>query len=298
MNEETKRKRKRTLIIFLALDGLLLLAFVLTCLPWAKRTSEPGISSALLNVNRIPDVASITLSKADEDGTRQEIRLFKTGSFWSGTDSSTGTTWPADNQNAAKFLEVCSQIITVKKAASDRNSWKAFGVDGKSSFTVSFNDPDGKAVSEIIFGESDYLNSRIAFRTGSQETVYFMDISIESYLNLSTSFWADPFVYPQALTGYSRLKAESALRHGALTSFARHEKADYTFKKNFENGAAARFLIYGDADDSDGSYTVVPEFIPGEHLEATEKETIKGYDYAYRMSRWTLEKFSEEVEQQ
>ena len=82
-------KRKKCLLIFLVADIVLLLAFIVTCLPFNKKTSSQSTKTALLNVNRIPDIARITLSKADGEGNVQSVVLSKVGSnFWSGRDSS------------------------------------------------------------------------------------------------------------------------------------------------------------------------------------------------------------------
>ena len=207
-------KRKKCLLIFLVADIVLLLAFIVTCLPFNKKTSSQSTKTALLNVNRIPDIARITLSKADGEGKVQSVVLSKVGSnFWSGRDSFTNTLWPADNQSVANLLNTCSQIVSVRTAASTVDAWTSFGLDEESAFALGFYDAAGGRISEILFGDSDYLTSRIAFRTSTGDKVLQMDVSIASYLTLSTSFWADPFVYPQAVTGYTRLDSESILRH-------------------------------------------------------------------------------------
>lgn len=297
-------KRKKCLLIFLVADIVLLLAFIVTCLPFNKKTSSQSTRTALLNVNKVPDIARITLSKADGEGNVQSVVLSRVGSnagssFWTGRDTFTDTLWPADNQSVANLLNTCSQIVSVRTAAETVDAWSSFGLDEDCAFVLGFYDAAGGRISEILFGDSDYLTSRIAFRTSTGNKVLQMDVSIASYLTLSTSFWADPFVYPQAVTGYTRLDSESILRHGALLSFSRAgHSPEYTFKKDFENGASARFLIYKGESESENPYIVVPVFIPGDYLGAEEKKSVESFNYAYGMSQWTLEKFSEEVQQQ
>ncbi|MBQ1833112.1 MAG: DUF4340 domain-containing protein [Treponema sp.] len=299
MNDTKERKRKKGLFIFLCADIFLLLVFIITMMPFTKKTSAPSVKSAVLNVNKIPEIASITFSENDEDGEMQKVTLEKNGGFWVGTDSSTGKKWPADNQNVATLLDKCSQIVNVYTAASTKDAWESFGLGEESAFKLGFYDGSGKIITEIFFGKSDYLTSRAAFRVHGKETVFQTDISIKSYLSASASFWADPFVYPQALTGYTRMKSESLLRHGALVDFnAAGKQPDYTFRKDFENGSSARFLIYKSDMQSESLYNIVPFFIAGPSADADEKKAVESFNYAYTMSQWTLEKFSEEVVQQ
>ena len=142
-------KRKKCLLIFLVADIVLLLAFIVTCLPFNKKTSSQSTKTALLNVNRIPDIARITLSKADGEGNVQSVVLSKVGSnFWSGRDSFTNTLWPADNQSVANLLNTCSQIVSVRTAASTVDAWTSFGLDEESAFVLGFYDGAGGRISD------------------------------------------------------------------------------------------------------------------------------------------------------
>lgn len=287
-------KQTRILKTLACVDFILAIIFIISVLPFKKKKGEPSTNSALLNVNKIEEIEEITLKKGG-----LQVTLNKVGSFWIGTDSGTNKTWPADNQNVANFISKFSQIVPIYTASSSKRTWESFGLGEEQALEVNFYNGAGTSISEITFGDTDSLTARIAFRIGTKENVYRMDSSIESYLNLSTSFWADPFVYPQALTGYSRMQSESILRHGAISSFSQPTKpADYIFRKDFENGASAKFYIYKSETENENLYDIVPKFVPGQASFGNEKKVIENFDYTFTMSQWTLEKFSEEVIQQ
>ncbi len=292
-------QQKKFLKIFLVIDAVLFIVFIATLIPFRRRGSTKSFKSALLNVNKISDISGIRISKADSSGETYSIQLEKAGDFWTGRDSFTDTLWPADNQNVANLIDRCSQIVNVYTSAMSSRAWESFGLDEKDATFLGFYGPGGEKISEILFGNVDPLNSRIAFRTlTGNEEVYQMNSSISSYISVSSSFWADPFVFPQALTGYSRIKSESILRHGALTSFSDPSRGhDFLFRKDFDNGASARFLIYKNAEENGVSYTIVPVFTPGPSASGPEKQALENFNYVYSMSQWTLEKFSEEVKQ-
>lgn len=293
--EQTK-KQKKILLTLTTINVILLMSLILSFIPWKKSFAEKSSQSAILNVNKITDVSKIVLSQKNGD-EENFIKLKKIGSFWIGTDSFTNTMWPADNQAVATFIGKCSQISSIHTVASEKKSWSFFAVDEDSAISLGFFDYNGEPISEVFFGATDSLKSRISFRTKKSQNIFQMDASIASYLNFSTSLWVDPFVFPQALTGYSRLQSESILRHGALTNYNPKDKTPYVnFRKDFENASSARFQIFK-MEDNENLYTIVPRFIPGISVSDEEKKVIESFNYAYTMSQWTLEKFSEEVQQ-
>ncbi|MBR4385898.1 MAG: DUF4340 domain-containing protein [Treponema sp.] len=284
---------KQGVLIFYAFDAVLVLILLLTFLPFNKKKSAESMETALLNPNKVSAVAQIKIS-----GGMQTVRLFKKGRVWLGIDESSGLekpyVWPCDTFNIAGLIEDCAKIQKVFLASSKVSAWEDFSLDKDSANEVTFLDKDGAILSSLFFGKENKLSGRIYFRTWESSEVYECSAALASFLGggALSSFWADPFVYPQCLTEYSRQKSESILRHGRLEDIApaSHLKPDFVWSKDFENGSLAKFSVY----KKDGSFIVLPLFVPGPAFSDEEKSAISSINYRYSISPATLENFRKE----
>ena len=278
--------KKRCLLIMVAVNAALLLIFLLSFLSFGKGGNKKSVQTALLNLNKIVDIRTVELS---ENGA--SVVLEKKGNVWTGTDSVSGTVWPADLQTVANFIEKFADVISVHERASSSDAWEKFLLSDKDAFNVCFKSEDGTVISNLFFGMTDSLTQRIYFRAGSGKSVYETQSSMSSFLNASAAFWCDPFVYPQAITEYDRTKEEALLRHGQIVSFDASGKEPYwTFVKRLENGSSCSFSVYENEED----YTVVPVLVPGPAFSDDDNKAISSLNYCYKMSRWTFERFLEE----
>lgn len=278
--------KKRWLIAMLSVNALLLLIFILSFLSAGNVEKRKSVQTALLNLNKIPDIKSMEFS-----GDGQSVILEKRGNVWTGTDSASGSLWPADLQTVANFIEKFADVITVYERASSEEDWKKFLLDEKNAFRVCIKNQDGEVISNLFFGMTDSLSQRIYFRAGSGKSVYETQAAMSSFLNASAAFWCDPFVYPQAITGYERTKEESLLRHGQLVEFDSSGLEPYwTFVKRLENGSSCSFNVYKNEED----YTVIPKLIPGPAFSDEDVAALREINYKYNMSQWTFERFLEE----
>ncbi len=283
---------KKGVLFFYLFDIVLLAVLLLGLMPFTKKNKIHSMDSALLNVNHINDIRKITIA-CSEDDDRHTVTLIRSGSFWIGTDSYSGKKyfWPADSQCVNNLIAVSSQVVKLYTKAEKVTAWKSFGVDDDNASVLSFYNEAGGTISSLYFGYNDGLTQRIALRTWIDKTVYETDNSIKTYLTADVSFWSDPFMYPQCVTGYGRTKSESLLRHGTLLNIA---PADYikpvdTKRIDYENGAKGIFAIY----EKDDEYVIIPVFTAGIAASDEERNAIQSINYRYSISKWTYEKFVE-----
>ena len=287
---------RQGILLFYLIDAVLLLMLVVSFLPLSRRQTAPSMQTALLNPNRAQDVASVTISVADESdaGGRTTVTLERHGSLWSGTSSvSSGTySWPADMQTVARLFAEAVKITTVYTKADNVSAWKQLGIDDANAAVLTFRDERNDIVSQLFFGSGDSLSRRIFFRTWTKTTAYETDDAIASFLSADESFWADPFVYPQCLTGADRAASESFLRRGLLLNIAPRDGLPVyaELKKDFGNGASARFFIY----EKDDAFVVIPSFSAGPAFGAAERDMLEKLNYRYSISAWTYERWAAE----
>lgn len=295
---------KQGVMIFYAFDAFLILILIFCFLPFNKKNKISSMNTALLNPNYVNDVQQIKLSYPDKASeypeAKTDLQLFKRGKLWFGIEESSGIAkpyiWPADTSNVISLLEEASKVQKVFLASTKPSSWKDFELDKNASYEVSFSDKDGAILSSLFFGKQNGLSGRLYFRTWESSDVYECSSDISSFFNVNApvSFWSDPFIYPQCVTGYSRQKSESILRHGSIENIAPSKRLspDFVYAKDFENGSSAKLSIY----KKDNAFIVIPVFIPGLALSEEEKDAIRNINYRYSISSLTLEKLQKEFE--
>ena len=287
--------QKKGILIFYGFDLVLLLILVLALLPFSRKKNTPDkMTSALLNPDYVNEVSSIAITEYDEDGVKQGIKISKAGSFWTGSSSHSNYSflWPCDAQTVNNLIAESCRVTDMFKVGDNLKAWKGFEVDEKSAVCVTFFDVSGGVLSSLYYGKEDPLTERIAFRTWSSDSVYETEDVIKSYLNTEESFWADPFIYPQCITGYSRSVSESLLRRGSIINLSPREglDCDYRIKRDFENGAEAVFDVY----KKDDEYIVIPYFKAGPAFSEEDRNAVESLSYRYTVSQWTLDRFEKE----
>ena len=289
-----KLSQKQGYLIFFAFDALLLLLLLISFLPFfGKKTSSLQTqNSALLHPESKEKVKQITISNPNSE-LENQIRLEKYGDIWLGSNAASRFTffWPVDSQVLDGLFEKVCKVQSFSVLAEKVSSWKELGVEEKNAIRLTFYDENSNILSSVFFGHDDALNAKIAFRTWTHQTVYASDSEIQPYLTTDTAFWVDPFIFPQSVTEYSRTEAEKLLRHGQLENIspAGHLSADFSFHKDFENGAEANFSVY----KKDDAYIVLPTFKAGPAFSEKNAEAISKINYRYRISAWTFDSFSE-----
>ena len=285
-----KKQIKSKKLFFVLITDVVLFVLMITALVSKNKKNQPVVNKvALINPDYINKISNIQITEYDQNNIKQEIIISKQNNNWLGQSSSLSkdTYWPCDSQVLANFIETYSSITDLYKIGEKETSWESFSVDEESSVCVSLSDYDGNILSKIYFGSQDTLTQRIAVRTWKSDIVYEVQDDIVTYLKTDSSFWADPFIYPQCITDYSRRQSESLLRRGKLVNFdSSINVEERILKKDFENGAQAIFAIYKNNDD----YIVQPFFTSGVLYDEQVKNTISKINYCYSISSWTYER--------
>lgn len=279
---------KRALLFFYAFDFILALILVLSFLPLNGRNRAETMESALLNPARADDISRIVISRKGQGS----VTIFREPNvrFWTGSDSRSDDRllWPADYQTVENLVSVLTSTATFYVKARKLSAWDNLGVDEKNAVCVQAYDSDGAVLAWLYFGFDDPLTQRLAFRTWSAQTVYETDLRIKSFLSTDESFWADPFIFPQCVTEYSRAREEGILRRGRLAAISPREGLEpgRIVRTDFENGAGASLKIYSKDDE----FVVIPSFSAGPAFPAEEKDALEKLNYRYTISAWTLER--------
>lgn len=286
--------KKHALALFYAIDAVLLLLIVLAFIP--KTCTQKSLESSLLNPSHKDKISRIEFSKNTSEG-RESLVLEKKddASFWIGRDSysSFNYSWPCDQQSVNKLLsEVFAPQTLLVKAESER-FWKRLGIDDENSFCISFYDLASEKIVSLNFGYDDLLSQKISVRSTFSPVVYEARSSIKPFLKTDESFWADPFIYPQCATNYSRTESERLLRHGELSALEPNDGLvpDAVLKKDFENGSQVRFSLYKMKDE----YLVIPVFFAGPAFSSCDKKNLEELNYRFLISEWTKQRLVEET---
>ncbi len=289
-----KLSKKSILNFFYAFDTVLAVIFLLALFPLSKKTAPKKNETYLLNPKNISSISKITFKK---DGvtlslSRSAINDDFSGRIWTGTVTAdfagqkySDDVFPCDSKAVENFLASVSGKTFVSKKTDSISAWKSFGLDESQAFCVCFSGKNGEKLSELYFGMQNSLKKTIFLRA-NKTTIFEADDNMSAFLTTDESYWVDPFIFPQSLTGYSRSESEQFLRHGRMCSFVQPDKeADFFAVKDFGNGSRASFYFY----KGDGGYTVHPVFEAGPAFPPETKKQISSINYNYNISEWTFE---------
>ena len=281
--------QKKILLAFAICDFVLLVLFASSFIFKSKRNTIETRETVLLNAASLKSVSSIVISDGSSGGG--SVTLNRNDSFWSGTDSVTGTVWPADSQVVRNLMDSLVNVRTVRVKAVSEASWEDLGIDEENAISIKILDENSKEILSLYFGHVDSLTQRIAFRTSKENTSYETDFDIRSYLNASSSFWADPFLFPVFLSGNSSVNMQSSYRHGSMLPVSvLPEETINVMKKTFENGSRAVFSVY----ETDDDIIVVPQFYASQSMSQVEQDAVRKCNYRYSLSQWTYERILED----
>lgn len=287
------------LIIFIfILLALLCISFT----PLFKRNNPIPIQSALLNPKYHNDIAQIIIKSPKNGSTSDtmnetELVLTKSDSIWVGSYQGAEVgieheKWPASKETVENLITSSETILKMYKISDSVSHWNSFSVSEGQAFELLFVEANGTTISDLFFGLENPLTNRIAVRSGSKQTVYEVDNSFSTFLTTDDSFWCDPYLYPQAVTGLSTSEEQSFLRHGKITTKSSINQNAFIQKKkkDFGNGAEVVLSIFQSGDE----FCVVPVFTASPACTNSEKECIFSLSYVYTISSWTYQKLLEE----
>lgn len=271
-----------------------------------------SVNTALVNPKYYDDINEIHISipetqnkDTDFTGTVEEsgmLVLKKNGKIWTG-EINAGTDkiiWPADSSTVENLIRYCTDVRKLYEKSSSVKNHESLSVTEETAKSIEVYTKDGKSVSKILFGKENPLTSRISIRSASRMQVYEMENDISLYLNVKSSFYADPYLFPLCVTYFSEEEKSSLLRHGIINDSLKEKreclKSDPVniLRKDFADGSGIKFKFYRTADQKENTYTVIPEFTPSITASLEEKNAVNRFNYTYSISSWTYDRlFSE-----
>lgn len=276
---------------------ILILIFVTAVFVKSGKEKNAYIKTVLLNPKYENSISQITI---DVPGS-EKLFLKKTGNIWygeqySGTDESEKILWPADKNTVENLIKNSIKIKKLYKKTDLIKNHKKLNLTEESARKINFYSNDGQLLSEIYFGKENSLTSRIALRSSAKKDVYETEDDYSFYLNTQSYLYADPYIFPLAVTSFSKQEESSLLRHGIINGFTKdnerikNEIPVNTLRKDFADGSTVTLKIYSLKENKQNQYTVVPYFKPSPAAGIEEMNIINKFNYTYSISSWTYEK--------
>lgn len=269
---------------------LLLITAIMTSAIKRKSVNEIK-KSTLLNSKNINYLNTIVLKEKEN-----VLTLKKYDEIWTGTfESNEGIiTFPCDVQTVNNLIEKASEIKKFRLISKKTSAHEKLGLSEDNCFRMVFISDREQILSDICFGNENLNSSVIAVRSKGKTESYEIENSISVFLTLKNSFWCDPYIFPDCLTGEKN--SSGKLRHGNVT-FRETEnesgKAAVFLRKDFANGTKIFLETY---EYPSSGYLVIPHFAEYPSLSEKDSEAVKTFSYAYFLSQWTYGKLSEEKE--
>lgn len=280
--------KPKGILFFYAFDIVLFVVLGLTFIPMIKN-KRTSVNSAVLNPKYVNQVKEITIEipSAQNDSQRESVHLEKIGECWIGSDTISGNTWPCDSQTVENMISILSKTVRMYNKSKNKSSWADLYVDEENAKIITVCGENGTQFSKLYYGMEDGILRKIAVRSEGKENVLQTENDISTYLNADASFWADPYLYPEIVTEYSRAQSETLLRRGKIISFnSNGAEPDRTYIKAFENEATVYLKMY---ENSDNTYSVKVELEASPFASPDKMKAISKLHYSYSISTWTYD---------
>lgn len=276
---------------------LLILIFASVSLLKSVKHKSDYIKSVLLNPKYENIISSITIEVPDTDN----LVLKKAGNIWyaeqsSGTDIEEKIIFPADRTTVENLIQRSVKLRKLYKKANSIKNHIKLNVSEETAKKLTFTADDGQILSELYFGSENNLTSGIYVRSSAKKDVFETEDDFSLYLNTQSYFYADPYIFPLAVTSFTKSEEASLLRHGTINGFTvnneyiKKNTPLNIFRKDFPDGSTVTLKIYRLSDDRQNQYTVVPSFEPSPKAGNEEKNIVKKFNYTYSITSWTYEK--------
>lgn len=281
---------KMKLRIIYSVNLILLIILAAGLIPFSRKNSPKAIDTALLNPGNISKIASITI-KDGKTNERSVILQKKNGTLWTGycPETNVSSLWPCDIRTVVNFVTRLGSVISATQLSDNPESLENWNLDPAGCISVSITGTDGKTLSHILFGKTDPLTNRIAFKTAESNTVWSTADDFSVYLSTDESFWCEPLILPRFMYPAIDSPEENSLRRGKLIFQIPDSSEVKNFTKTVSNGNRLVLTIYKDED----SYAVKPEFIPYDNNLKSDWASV---NYMYKISSWTYDRLTGEFE--
>ena len=286
---------------------LLILFFVSFNSLFTNKDTSEIIKTELINEKNVNSITKIQFSQGNK-----KLFLIKNDDFWIlKTDENSKNAMPGDTVKIEKFITDFASLRDIKKLSNKISEKNNYGFDDINSFKIRYFIDDDN-FSDLIFGGQDFSLSSRYLMVSNKATVFELDDSLDSYLDLSIQQWSEPtiisknvlgnvdetdiqsititengtnFIYTKNTTDDFFTKANKLLelRHGGLGESVSSVNSVKDIKIEFGNKEWVTLSFYNSTEDKE--YIIVSQY----YIEAINKK----YYYTSKISSWTYNRINE-----
>lgn len=286
---------------------LLILFFVSFNSRFTNKDTSEIIKTELINEKNVNSITKIQFSQGNK-----KLFLIKNDDFWIlKTDENSKNAMPGDTVKIEKFITDFASLRDIKKLSNKISEKNNYGFDDINSFKIRYFIDDDN-FSDLIFGGQDFSLSSRYLMVSNKATVFELDDSLDSYLDLSIQQWSEPtiisknvlgnvdetdiqsititengtnFIYTKNTTDDFFTKANKLLelRHGGLGEYVSSVNSVKDIKIEFGNKEWVTLSFYNSTEEKE--YIIVSQY----YIEAINKK----YYYTSKISSWTYNRINE-----
>ena len=286
---------------------LLILFFVSFNSRFTNKDTSEIIETELINEKNVNSITKIQFSQGNK-----KLFLIKNDDFWIlKTDENSKNAMPGDTVKIEKFITDFASLRDIKKLSNKISEKNNYGFDDINSFKIRYFIDDDN-FSDLIFGGQDFSLSSRYLMVSNKATVFELDDSLDSYLDLSIQQWSEPtiisknvlgnvdetdiqsititengtnFIYTKNTTDDFFTKANKLLelRHGGLGESVSSVNSVKDIKIEFGNKEWVTLSFYNSTEEKE--YIIVSQY----YIEAINKK----YYYTSKISSWTYNRINE-----
>lgn len=286
---------------------LLILFFVSFNSRFTNKDTSEIIKTELINEKNVNSITKIQFSQGNK-----KLFLIKNDDFWIlKTDENSKNAMPGDTVKIEKFITDFASLRDIKKLSNKISEKNNYGFDDINSFRIRYFIDDDN-FSDLIFGGQDFSLSSRYLMVSNKATVFELDDSLDSYLDLSIQQWSEPtiisknvlgnvdetdiqsititengtnFIYTKNTTDDFFTKANKLLelRHGGLGESVSSFNSVKDIKIEFGNKEWVTLSFYNSTEEKE--YIIVSQY----YIEAINKK----YYYTSKISSWTYNRINE-----
>lgn len=286
---------------------LLILFFVSFNSRFTNKDTSEIIKTELINEKNVNSITKIQFSQGNK-----KLFLIKNDDFWIlKTDENSKNAMPGDTVKIEKFITDFASLRDIKKLSNKISEKNNYGFDDINSFRIRYFIDDDN-FSDLIFGGQDFSLSSRYLMVSNKATVFELDDSLDSYLDLSIQQWSEPtiisknvlgnvdetdiqsititengtnFIYTKNTTDDFFTKANKLLelRHGGLGESVSSVNSVKDIKIELGNKEWVTLSFYNSTEEKE--YIIVSQY----YIEAINKK----YYYTSKISSWTYNRINE-----
>ncbi len=150
-----------------------------------------------------------------------------------------GSPFPASEERVGWFLDSVSGLRRSRLVSTNPESWSSFGVTEQAKNRIRLSDAGGKALVDLIVGNSEPGDRGSFARLQGGNEVLLLSRSLSNYLDGSLSYWSHLRFFPADLAGTSIMRI--SVRASLSFADGTQRKLAYTLIRG--NGAGRKWQV-------------------------------------------------------